>query len=86
MLSRHGVTRIDAVEGVGFDPSVHHAIVMMHVPDKDVGSVAKELRPGFMLHERVVRPAHVAVVAERPEGEAGGEAEGEGDTDGEACQ
>jgi molecular chaperone GrpE len=65
VLSRHGVARIEAEPAGSFDPAVHHAIVMVDVPELPPGTVARELRPGFQLHERVVRPAHVAVVAER---------------------
>lgn len=66
VLGRHGVSRIEAV-GSTFDPSLHHAIVMMERPDLEPGAVAMELRPGFTLHGRVVRPAHVAVAAAEKE-------------------
>ena len=66
VLGRHGVTRIEAV-GVAFDPAHHHAIVMVERPDLEAGAVAMELRPGFMLNGRVVRPAHVAVAAAEKE-------------------
>lgn len=65
VLNRHGVARIDAERATSFDPNLHHAIVMMDVPELQPGTIARELRPGFQLHDRVVRPAHVAVVAER---------------------
>ncbi len=65
VLSRHGVARIDAEPATPFDPNLHHAIVMMDVAELEPGTIAKELRPGFQLHQRVVRPAHVAVVAEQ---------------------
>ncbi len=68
VLSRHGVARIDAAEGAPFDPSRHHAIVMVDRADLDAHTIARELRPGFTLHDRVVRPAHVAVAAERESG------------------
>lgn len=76
VLGRHGVTRIETA-GQSFDPGLHHAIMMMDAPDLSAGAVARELRPGFLLNDRVVRPAHVAVVASR--GETG--AEGGDDAD-----
>lgn len=66
VLGRHGVGRIEAV-GAVFDPAQHHAIVMVERPDLDPGHVAMELRPGFTLNGRVVRPAHVAVAAAEKE-------------------
>lgn len=70
VLGRHGVQRIEAVEGLPFDLARHHAVVLIDRPDLPPGAVARELRPGFLLGERVVRAAHVAVVAAR-EPEAG---------------
>ncbi len=66
VLARHGVGRIEAVGSV-FDPALHHAIVMVDRDDLEPGQVAMELRPGFTLNGRVVRPAHVAVVAAEKE-------------------
>lgn len=66
VLGRHGVARIEVV-GAAFDPNLHHAIVMMERPDLEPGAVAMELRPGFTLNGRVVRPAHVAVAAAEKE-------------------
>lgn len=82
VLGRHGITRIDAEPSLPFDPQRHHAIVMLDVPELEPGTIARELRPGFQLHERVVRPSHVAVVAERASApDAAGGAEGGGDAD-----
>lgn len=58
-LARYGVARIDAL-GKPFDPSIHEAILEMESegPPKTVIQV---VRPGFTLHGRVVRAAHVIV-------------------------
>lgn len=61
-LKRHGITRI-AVEGQPFDPSMHEAIMQQPAADKKPGTVLQVVEQGFMLHDRVLRPAKVIVVA-----------------------
>jgi molecular chaperone GrpE len=58
-LARHGVARIDAA-GKPFDPAFHQAILETDAPGPP-RSVVQVVRPGFTLHGRVVRPAHVIV-------------------------
>ena len=60
VLGRHGVERIEA-SGEPFDPGLHEALFVVDDPALDPSSVAQVLRPGFTLHGRVVRPAHVSV-------------------------
>jgi molecular chaperone GrpE len=62
LLERCGVTPIEAL-GAEFDPNVHEA--MQHVPaaDAEEGTVIEVLQPGFMLRDRVLRPARVVVAA-----------------------
>jgi molecular chaperone GrpE len=60
VLQRHGVQRIEAV-GKPFDPTRHEAFLMVEQAELAPGTVAQVVRPGFTLHGRVVRPAHVAV-------------------------
>jgi molecular chaperone GrpE len=65
VLGKFGVTRIAAL-GKPFDPSVHQAVAQRPVADAEPDTVVEELQPGYMLHERVLRPAMV-VVARRPD-------------------
>lgn len=60
VLGRHDIHRVPAV-GELFDPNLHSA-VSQH-PDAGVSAptVSAELRPGYKLHERLVRPAMVTV-------------------------
>jgi molecular chaperone GrpE len=60
ILRRHGVTPIEA-QGQPFDPNLHQAV--MQQPSKDLapGSVLQVLEQGFMIHDRVLRPAKVIV-------------------------
>lgn len=67
-LARHGVSRIDAV-GKPFDPSFHQAVLEMESPAAE-RTVLQVVRPGFLLHGRVVRPAHV-IVSRPPAGPPG---------------
>jgi molecular chaperone GrpE len=60
MLEKNGVRRFDP-QGEKFDPNVHQA--MFEVPDASVpaGSVVQVVQPGYMIGERVLRPALVGV-------------------------
>lgn len=60
LLKRHGVERIESV-GRDFDPSVHEAMQQSEDKPEDSGKVIQELRAGYTLHERVIRPARVKV-------------------------
>lgn len=60
LLDSEGVKRIDA-KGAAFDPAFHEAI--SHEPSEDVesGHVIDVVQNGYMLGERVIRPALVRV-------------------------
>ncbi len=64
LLAKQGVHRIESV-GKEFDPNVHHAVE--HVPTNDYpdGAVIDEFQPGYMFHDRVLRPAMVRVASGR---------------------
>jgi molecular chaperone GrpE len=66
VLGRHGVAGIDAI-GRPFDPAVHEAVLEMEGPGAP-RTVLQVTRPGFTLHGRVVRPAHVIVSKAKPDG------------------
>lgn len=59
-LARHGMQRIDPL-GAAFDPNLHHAIVQRSDATAAEGTVVEVLQPGYMLHDRVLRPAMVGV-------------------------
>ncbi|MEZ6092951.1 MAG: nucleotide exchange factor GrpE [Pirellulaceae bacterium] len=60
LLSQYGCEHIPAV-GERFDPNLHQAVQMMPSTDTPAEHVAQELRSGFRLHDRVLRPAQVIV-------------------------
>jgi molecular chaperone GrpE len=61
LLRRHGVTRIDA-EGQAFDPNLHQAVAQAPASDKHpANTIAQVIEHGYMMHDRVLRPARVIV-------------------------
>jgi len=60
-FAQHGITRI-AATGMPLDPNVHQA--MMEVPAEDgqePGTIVQELQSGYMIKDRLLRPAMVSV-------------------------
>jgi len=63
LLESEGVTQIEASPGTPFDPREHEAIVTVPGTGRPEGEIVEELRRGYRLRDRVVRPALVAVAA-----------------------
>ena len=59
-LETHGCTKIEAV-GQPFDPNMHQALQMQASDEHDANVVMQDMRPGFQLHDRVIRPSQVFV-------------------------
>ncbi len=59
-LGRFGVERIEAL-GRPFDPHVHQAVERVESSEYEDGTVVEDLRHGYNLRERVLRPALVRV-------------------------
>ena len=59
--SAHGIKEEDPV-GKDFDPNLHEAMFEMPLPHQKNGSVAHVIQTGYLIHERVLRPARVGVV------------------------
>mmetsp|Transcript_9428 Transcript_9428/g.18032 ORF Transcript_9428/g.18032 Transcript_9428/m.18032 type:complete len:252 (-) Transcript_9428:114-869(-) len=49
-------------EGELFDPNKHEALYEYVDPEKKVGTIGQIMKPGFMLRDRVLRPAEVGVI------------------------
>ena len=64
VFQRNGVTRIKSV-GQPLDPHRHQAMVEMP-SDQEPGTIVEEMQPGYMMKDRLLRPALVAV-AKKPE-------------------
>jgi molecular chaperone GrpE len=61
LLESEGVTAIDAEPGRPFDPREHEAIANVPGTDQPEGAIVEEIRRGYRLRDRVIRPALVAV-------------------------
>ncbi len=72
-FERHGLKRIDP-KGQRFDHNLHQAIFEAERPDTAAGTVIEVLQPGYVLHDRLLRPAMVGVAK-------GGAKSSEGDDD-----
>ena len=63
VFARHGVSRIKSI-GEPLDPHRHQA--MMEIPsDQAPGTIVEEMQPGYMIRDRLLRPALVGV-AKKP--------------------
>jgi molecular chaperone GrpE len=61
LLESEGVSPIDAEPGATFDPREHDAIATVPGTDRAEGQIVEQLRRGYRLRDRVLRPALVAV-------------------------
>lgn len=59
-LAQAGMSKIEAV-GQPFDPKLHEAIMQVEDDSVPEDTVVEELRAGYMLKERVIRPSMVKV-------------------------
>jgi molecular chaperone GrpE len=64
-FARHGIQRIAPI-GQAFDPNFHQAVFTV-ADEQPPGTIVKVIQPGYMLHDRLLRPAMVAVSGGSPE-------------------
>ena len=74
-LEKHGITKIDSLNKK-FDPNLHQAMMEIENIDLDEGVVVQEIQTGYMMHDRLLRPAMVGV-SKKPQNEAKAEPEEE---------
>jgi molecular chaperone GrpE len=60
VFERHGIRRIDPM-GERFDHNSHQAIFEAERSDQPPGTIVEVLQPGYLLHDRLLRPAMVGV-------------------------
>lgn len=65
VLSRHGVTKVDSV-GHPLDPHRHQAMTEIESAEHPSGHIAAEFMSGYMLKDRLLRPAMVSVAKSPP--------------------
>ena len=61
VMSRHGVSKISPAVGDAFDPQLHQAMFEAPVPGTRAGQIIQVMTEGFLLHDRLLRPAQVGV-------------------------
>ncbi|CAM6129234.1 unnamed protein product [Calypogeia fissa] len=61
VFKKHGLEKYQSL-GEQFDPNRHSAVFEVQDPTKSPGTVALELKAGYLLNDRVIRPAEVGVV------------------------
>lgn len=61
VLGKHGVQPIAPQVGETFDPQIHQAMFEAPLPGTKAGDIIQVMTEGFMLHERLLRPAQVGV-------------------------
>jgi molecular chaperone GrpE len=65
VFTAHGISRIAAM-GLPLDPNQHQAMLEIPSNDAEPGTVVQELQAGYMIKDRLLRPAMVAV-AKKPD-------------------
>ena len=71
LLRRNGVERVEA-QGRAFDPGVHEAVSRVEDAEVPVPTVSEEMQSGYLMKDRLLRPAMVVVAVPTP---SNGEAE-----------
>ena len=76
VLRKIGVEPVPAV-GHRFDPRFHEAVMRVDDDDVEAPTVVEEFQRGYVLHDRLLRPAMVKVAVPPDEGAGGGQARAE---------
>jgi molecular chaperone GrpE len=66
VLDKHGVKKYEPKKGDKFDPNLHQAMYELPDPSQPAGTVAQVVQPGYMIGERMLRPALVGVAKGGP--------------------
>jgi molecular chaperone GrpE len=61
VMSKHGITTISPAAGDMFDPQLHQAMFEAPLPGTKAGQIIQVMTEGFLLHDRLLRPAQVGV-------------------------
>lgn len=77
VLEKHGVKRIDPL-GQKFDPNRHQAMYEIEDANVPSGSVVQVVQSGYLIGERVLRPAMVAVSKGGPKAQPRSQGNGDG--------
>jgi molecular chaperone GrpE len=70
VLEQEGVSPIDNPEGKIFDPSLHNAIAAVEQDGIPEGTVLEEIRKGYIMRGKVIRPTIVKVVVKKSQNQS----------------
>lgn len=62
-LKKYGVCPVEGSAGTAFDPAFHQAMSQVETVDHPSNSIVQEFQKGYMLKERLLRPAMVSVAS-----------------------
>ena len=65
VFAQHGIVRI-AAKGLPLDPNQHQAMLEIPTADAEPGTIVQEMQAGWMIRDRLLRPAMVGV-AKKPD-------------------
>jgi len=69
-LERYGIRKLDP-KGERFNHDLHEAMFEVPIADAPPGTIVQVLEPGYMIHDRLLRPARVGVAKAVNGGEPG---------------
>jgi molecular chaperone GrpE len=61
IFGKHGIEPVAPEVGEQFDPQIHQAMFEAPLPGTKAGEIIQVVEAGFMLHDRLLRPAKVGV-------------------------
>ncbi len=65
-LERHGIRKVEPRAGERFDHNRHEAMFEVENTGQPAGTIIQVLQPGYLIHERLLRPAMVGVAKADP--------------------
>jgi molecular chaperone GrpE len=68
-LKKFGVVPIETTIGISFDPAYHQAMCQVESGDHGPNTVVEEFQKGYLLNDRLLRPAMVSVACPPKNGE-----------------
>ena len=80
-LEKNGITKIESLDKK-FDPNLHQAMMEIENNDLEEGIVVQEIQTGYMMHDRLLRPAMVGV-SKKPQKATEVESDNEAESDSE---
>lgn len=60
-MQKSGITAVEAEAGTPFNPNIHEVMFEVESPDHAPGAIVQVMEAGYMIHDRLLRPARVGV-------------------------